>query len=82
MAVYNALSLLSTINLLEHEDASMPDCSCTCLQCEVGNHEKCAFGTCIRLQQGLMKRTQVRFQCLSADAFLEELALSKSTVTN
>jgi hypothetical protein len=75
MIVYSALSLLSTINLLEHEDASMPDCNCTCLQCEAGNHEKCDFGLCIQLQ-GAMKPTQVLFQCMSAGPFLEESALS------
>jgi hypothetical protein len=70
MIVYSALSLLSTINLLEHEDASMPDCSCTCLQCEAGNHEKCNFGLCMQVQDA-MKPTQVLFQSMSVDPFLE-----------
>jgi len=71
MIVYSALSLLLMIKLLEHEEASIPECNCTCLQCEAGNHEKCHFGLCMQLK-GAMKLTQVLFKCMSKAPFLEE----------
>ena len=75
MIVYSAFSLLLMIKLLEHEDASIPECNCTCLQCEAGNHEKCHFGLCMQLK-GAMKLTQFLFRCMSAGPFLEESVLS------
>jgi len=74
MIVNSALSLVSMINLIEHEDASATECNCTCLQCEAGNHEKCNFGLCMQLQD-TMNPTEVLFQSLSAGRFLGVSAL-------